>query len=75
VVIWGVHELKKKEIGPRKKRGTVGLGESEPNRSGSSEPDRFMISYLKGDDWFFLFIFQLLSLSSFFLEREALPSL
>jgi len=73
-VIWGVQELKKTEMGQKKAAGAAGLGERKPNRSGSSEPDRFRIVYIKGFPVFFLiFLFFLFLLS--FIEREALPSL
>ena len=59
----------KKDIGPKRERGALlGLRESEPNRSGSSEPNRFRISYLKACSGFFL-IFSF-SFSLFLLSRE-----
>jgi len=44
----GGARIKKKEVGPKKERkGALGL-EREPNQSGSNEPDRFSIGYIKG---------------------------
>ena len=64
----GVQELKK-DIGPKRGRGALlGFGRKKPNRSGSSEPDRFRISYLKGDGRFYFSFFPILSLSSSFLD-------
>ena len=71
-VIWGVQELKKVELGQKKKWTGAGPGECEPNRSGSSEPDRFRISYLKAIFGFFshFFFFFLFLPSFFFISRE-----
>jgi len=65
--IKGVQELKKGYWAKKRERRCWAL-ECEPNRSGSSEPDRFRISYLKAISGFFLnFSF---SLSFFPLYRE-----
>jgi len=63
--------IKKVELGQKRGGQALGPGECEPNRSGSSEPDRFRISY-KGQAPVFLVTFSHLSLSSLFLERESL---
>jgi len=66
-VIWGVQELKKSDWAMKRERH-AGPWEKEPNRSGSSEPDRFKISYLKAISGFF-FIFSF-SFSFFSLSRQ-----
>ena len=54
----GGARIKKKDIGPKKREeALLGLWEREPNRFGSSEPDRFRIVYIKGFPVFFCHFF------------------
>jgi len=68
----GVQELKKKEIGPKKKEKARWA--LRVNRTGLVQVNQTGSVLIILGDGFFSF-FQPLSLSSLFLEREALPSL